>query len=235
MGRRIERSADPYPIDALPQWAEATYAWYMHEHDFEWNDIYTGTTDDYMQPDPKLLEIIDDLKPGKALDIGCGSGGLVCALLEGGWEATGVDIAPNAIEAARKVLEARGLQAELAVANAAEWQPKGQFDLITNSFALPKTQTEQARVFATIREALSPGGRVLIKDFDAAMMKRKEFSQFHCPTMEELVSAFDGFEILQAEVKETPGHEHAHGHDSGHDASPLTAALLYARKPTKAG
>ena len=207
----------------------------MHEQEFEWNDIYTGTTEDYMPPDLSMLELIENLNPGKALDIGCGSGGLVVALLELGWKVSGVDIASKAIEAARTVLAARGLQASLEVVNAAQWQPEGHFDLITNSFALPATKSEQAQVFSTIRNALAPGGRVLIKDFDAAMAKRKEFSGFHCPTIEELVSAFDGFEVLKAEVKETPAHDHGHGHHDGHDASPRTAALLYARKPRPAG
>lgn len=214
---------------------ERSYYNDMHEQEFEWNDIYTGTTEDYMPPDLGMMELIKGLEPGTALDIGCGSGGLVVALLELGWEVRGVDIAANAIEAARKVLDTRGLQASLEVVNAAQWQPEGHFDLITNSFALPATQAEQTKVYTTIRNALAPGGRVLIKDFDAAMMKRKEFSGFHCPTIEELVSAFDGFDILQAEVKETPAHEHGPCHQDGHAPSPRTAALLYARKPTSTG
>lgn len=206
-----------------------------HEHEFEWNDIYTGSASDYMEPDPQLLEIINDLKPGRALDIGCGSGGLVVALLERGWHVTGIDIAPKAIEAAQKVLESRGLQAELEVADAADWRPCAPFDLITNSFALPTTQSDQSKVFRTISEVLTPGGRVLLKDFDASMKEREEFSRFHCPTIDELVAAFDGFEVLRAEVKETPFHDHGHGqHGAGGD-SPPTAALLYARKPPEAG
>jgi cyclopropane fatty-acyl-phospholipid synthase-like methyltransferase len=199
----------------------------MHEHDFEWNDIYTGTTDDYMEADSELLEIIETLHPGAALDIGCGSGGLVAAMVEKGWEVTGVDIAPKAVEAARKVLDARGLHASLEVANAADWKPSQRFDLITNSFALPATQAEQSALFQTIRDSLNPGGTVLIKDFDAEMQKREEFSRFHCPTIEELAKAFEGFEVLRAEVKQTP---HAHGHRGEADAAESTAALFCARK-----
>jgi SAM-dependent methyltransferase len=200
-----------------------------HE-DFEWNDIYTGNASDYMEPDAELLELIDELPPGRALDIGCGSGGLVVALLERGWKVSGVDIAPKAIEAAGKLLDARGLKAELSVADAADWQPEGSFDLITNSFALPATQEEQARLFRTIREALRPGGRVLIKDFDAAMKAREEFARFHCPTVDELVAAFDGFEVTRAEVRETPAHDHGEEHRDEAGAPARTAATLYARK-----
>jgi len=203
-----------------------------HEHEFEWNDIYTGTADDYMKPDSQLLEIIDRLRPGSALDIGCGSGGLVAALLARGWQATGIDIAPRAIAAARKVLEARDLVADLQVANAASWQPDRLYDLITISFALPNTQVDQAKVYKTIRRTLAPGGRVVIKDFEASMMQRKEFSRYHCPTLDELLSAFDGFEIVRAEVTETPPHDHGHG--SCGDTSPRFAVLLDACKPASA-
>lgn len=199
----------------------------MHEHDFEWNDIYTGTADDYMEADAELLEIIETIHPGTALDIGCGSGGLVAAMAEKGWEVTGIDIAPKAVEAARKVLEARGLQASIAVANAAEWKPNQQFDLITNSFALPATEDEQSALFQTIRDSLRQGGTVLIKDFDAEMQKREEFSRFHCPTIEELAKAFEGYEVLRAEVKQTA---HAHGHRGENDAAESTAALFCGRK-----
>lgn len=61
---------------------ERSYYNDMHEQEFEWNDIYTGTTEDYMPPDLGMMELIKGLEPGTALDIGCGSGGLVVALLE---------------------------------------------------------------------------------------------------------------------------------------------------------
>ena len=201
---------------------------HAHGHEFEWNDIYTGKATDYLEPDSELVEIIDGLKPGRALDLGCGSGGLVVALLERGWEVTGVDVAPKAIEAARRVLDARGLHAELYVADAANWQPADRFDLITNSFALPTKQADQAKVFRTTREALAPGGAVLIKDFDASMKRHKAFARYHCPTVEELRAAFEGLDILRAEVVETPVHDHGQGGDSSD--GPWTAALLLARR-----
>lgn len=204
----------------------------MAEHEaekqFEWNEIYTGTTSDYQAPDALLLEVIDSLPPGRALDVGCGSGGLLAAMAERGWKVTGLDIAPKGIESARKVLEERGLQAEFVVADASTWQPTGQFDLITNSFALPDNQAGQAALFASLRQALAPGGSVLIKDFDASMKRLKQFAPYHCPTVEELVEAFEGLEILRAEVVNTPSHQ-----DCGHvqaEAPPWTAALLHARR-----
>ena len=88
-------------------------------YEFEWNDNYTGHTTDYEPPDPLLLQLVDGLTPGTALDVGCGAGGLVIALAERGWHVTGVDIAPNAIQSAKASLHKRNLAAELHVADAA--------------------------------------------------------------------------------------------------------------------
>jgi SAM-dependent methyltransferase len=46
--------------------------------------------------------------PGRALDLGCGSGAHTVALAERGWKATGVDVIPRALErATRRVAEHR--------------------------------------------------------------------------------------------------------------------------------
>ena len=201
-----------------------------HAHEFEWNDIYTGELGDYQEPDRLILETIDGLTPGRALDVGCGAGGLVVALVHRGWRVTGIDIAPKAIRAAEAVLDAHGLQAELHVADAATWQSSDEYDLITNSFALPTQKADQAKLYRTIRESLAPGGTVLIKDFDASMKRLAAFSWVHCPNIDELLAAFDGLEIVRAEVVGTPMHHH--GENDGKADDSWTAAFLHARKPT---
>ena len=197
-------------------------------HEFEWNDIYTGKASDYQEPDPLILEAIEGLTPGTALDVGCGAGGLVVALLQRGWQVTGIDIAPKAIAATRAVLDARNLHTDLHVADAATWLPLDKYDLITNSFALPTTKADQVKLYRMMRDALAPGGSVVIKDFDASMTRHAAFSKFHCPTVEELLAAFDGLEIMRAEVVETP--THSHGGSGESTDIPWTAAFLHARR-----
>lgn len=197
--------------------------------EFEWNDIYNGEASDYMAPDDAMLERIDTLEPGRALDVGCGAGGLLAALAERGWKVTGIDIAPKAVAAARKVLAARGLKGDVAVADAANWAPGDSFDLVTNSFALPNTQAGQVKLYQAIRSCLAPGGVVLIKDFESSMMRHEQFSKFHCPTVGELETAFHGYEILQAEIVETPAH--SHGADAPALKGGWKAVLFCARSP----
>jgi SAM-dependent methyltransferase len=55
------------------------------------------------QTPPEVKELIegpDARKPGKALDLGCGTGTNAIYLAQHGWDATGIDFVPRAIETA---------------------------------------------------------------------------------------------------------------------------------------
>lgn len=203
----------------------------MHTHDpatFDWNDCYTGTHRDHEPPDPLVLEITSALAPGRVLDVGCGAGGLLLELARRGFEVTGVDLSKNAIAAARHVFEGHGLEASLHVGDAASWQPDGQFDLVTNCFALPGTRADQHSAMRMMRDALAPGGTVVLKDFDVSMKRHAgAFGAFHHPTVEEICASFEGLDVERAEVVDTPPHHHG-GQEISKEQ--WTAVLLVARK-----
>lgn len=69
-------------------------------------------------PPPELVAAVegtDKLAPGKALDLGCGTGTNCVYLAKHGWQATGVDFVPRAIEAARRKAAADGVSPRLVV------------------------------------------------------------------------------------------------------------------------
>jgi SAM-dependent methyltransferase len=53
---------------------------------------------------PEIVAVVAELPPGRAIDLGCGTGTNVRYLLEHGWEADGVDYVPEAVERARHKL-----------------------------------------------------------------------------------------------------------------------------------
>ena len=67
---------------------------------------------------PELLDFIDTHKPARAIDIGCGTGTNVITLAKAGWQVTGVDFAPRAIQHAKRKIEAARVRAELFVNDA---------------------------------------------------------------------------------------------------------------------
>ena len=73
-------------------WRRAAYAWSYRTGKTPWD---TGVTP------PEVVELLDTLTPGRALDLGCGTGTNVAYLARHGWEADGVDGSARAIAMAR--------------------------------------------------------------------------------------------------------------------------------------
>lgn len=83
-------------------------------------------------PPPELVELVEGpnaLPPGRAIDLGCGTGTNCKYMLEHGWDVTGVDYVARAIAAAkRKAPEAKLLFGD--VTRLAEIGIAGPFDLM---------------------------------------------------------------------------------------------------------
>ena len=80
---------------------------------------------------PELLEFIKNNQPGRALDMGCGTGTNAITLARAGWEAVGVDFAPRAIKLAKQKIRQAGLHAELVIGDVTNLRGiAGHFDLV---------------------------------------------------------------------------------------------------------
>jgi SAM-dependent methyltransferase len=88
---------------------------------------------DSTEPRPELTELAKGRAPGRALDLGCGTGSAVLYLASLGWDATGVDFAPRAIATARSRAAATGSPARFTagdVTRLREAGVRGPFDLV---------------------------------------------------------------------------------------------------------
>lgn len=208
----------------------------VHQHDpsdYDWEHAYTGQASDLEPPDALILQTIEALAPGRSLDVGCGAGGLVVELASRGWRASGIDLAEGAIRSSRAALAERGLTATVEVADASHWRPGHPYDLVTCAFALPGTAEAQARALSMMRQAVAPGGHVILKDFDPGMQQvQPVFAAWHMLDIDEVRRAFDGFEVLAAEVVSTPPHDH--DGSGAHAGEHWTAAFFHARRPADA-
>ena len=116
---------------------------------------------------PELFEFIENHPPGRAIDIGCGTGTNVITLVRAGWRVTGVDFAPRAIKIARQKVQDAGLQAELYVRDAASLQGiDGPFDLAFDLGCFHGIPSDRhPRYLAQLQRILARGGFWLIYGF----------------------------------------------------------------------
>lgn len=115
---------------------------------------------------PELLAHIGSHPPGRALDLGCGTGTNVITLARNGWQVTGVDFAPRAIKLAqRKVKQAR-VSAELLVADVTRLELPGKFDLILDMGCFHSlTGAGRSAYQARLERLLAPDGTYLLYVF----------------------------------------------------------------------
>ena len=101
------------------------------------------------------------LRPCCILVPGCGSGYEVAALAKAGFEVTGLDYAPVAIERTRQLLAAEKLKAELVEADALTWRPQRPYDAIYEQTCLCALYPDDWRAYADqLHRWLIPGGKL---------------------------------------------------------------------------
>ncbi|MCB9898560.1 MAG: methyltransferase domain-containing protein [Planctomycetes bacterium] len=87
----------------------------------DWNQRYLDgdTPWDHDEPSGELRRVLDasGLSPGRALEIGCGTGVNALELARRGFAVTAFDVAPRAVDRARARFAAAGLSADLRVAS----------------------------------------------------------------------------------------------------------------------
>lgn len=85
------------------------------------------------RPRPEIERVIGGRPPGRALDLGCGTGTDAIYLAKAGWEVVGVDFAPEAIATARDRASAAGAAATFVTADVSRLREagvSGPFDLV---------------------------------------------------------------------------------------------------------
>jgi len=116
---------------------------------------------------PELLEFIQEHTFARAIDIGCGTGTNVITLAKAGWQVTGVDFAPRAIQHAKRKIEEAGVRAELFVNDATKLRGiSGPYDFALDIgcfHGIPKDG--QSKYLKQLDRILAPNGFWLMYGF----------------------------------------------------------------------
>lgn len=131
----------------------------------------------------ELMSLVESgrIKPGRAIDLGCGSGGNVIYLAQKGFEVTGVDYAEAGIEKARARAKEAGAQANFIVDDLTNLRHvSGTFDFLLDSGTLDDLEPHQRGLyFRNILPLTRAGSHYLLWGFEYPMRWWEKFVPFY--------------------------------------------------------
>jgi SAM-dependent methyltransferase len=115
---------------------------------------------------PELERFVASHRPGRALDLGCGTGTNVVYLARHGWAAVGVDFVGRAVEKARRRARDAGVTCTFLVGDATRLGVAGTFDLALDMGCLHSIPVSgRAGYAAGLARAVRSGGTFLLYAF----------------------------------------------------------------------
>jgi thioredoxin reductase/SAM-dependent methyltransferase len=173
-------------------------------------------------PNPPLVEHAAGLAPGAALDVGCGEGADAIWLAGRGWQVTGVDLSPTALERAAAHAGETGVTVDWRQGDATDGVPDGVFDLVTSHF-LHLSGEQRRTLFPRLASAVAPGGTLLLVGHDLSDLEIGA-SRPHSPdlffTAQEVAATLDdgAWDVVVAEARPRPAKPHEGDVTTVHDA-----------------
>jgi cyclopropane fatty-acyl-phospholipid synthase-like methyltransferase len=118
----------------------------------------------------ELVELVESgrIPPGRAIDLGCGTGRDAIFLSKHGFDVTGVDISPTAIKLARDNAQAAGVEVTFIEDDLTNLRHvSGSFDLLVDFGALNDlAQKERDSYVHNVLPLTHPGSRYLLLCFE---------------------------------------------------------------------
>lgn len=110
-----------------------------------------------------VLSVADRMTAQRVLDVGCGTGELVCALGAKGFSAVGVDFAKEMVNLASELSTQLNLSVKFIHTSIFDYRPPAPFDLISaNGFIEYISEEQLHRFLALCRTWLSPAGSIVL-------------------------------------------------------------------------
>lgn len=131
---------------------------------FEWRYWRHQTPWDTQVTPPEVVAFLEMTAPGRALDMGCGTGTNAIALAQHGWQVTAIDFSPKAIRSAHRKAATANAAIDFKVADVANLNDlNGPFDYALDigcmfTFKPP----EQQRYIQNLARMLPSGARYML-------------------------------------------------------------------------
>jgi SAM-dependent methyltransferase len=174
----------------------------------DWDERYR--TDELVwraEPNRFLVEEVEHMPPGRALDLACGEGRNALWLAAQGWEVTAVDFSAVGLAKARRLAIERGIRANFVAADVLTWDPPARaFDLVSVMY-LHLLSEDRRRTLLRAVTALAPGGTLLVVGHDSTNLSEGTGGPQDPRVLmspKEVAADLDGLEIVRAERVRRP-------------------------------
>ncbi|MGU3502321.1 class I SAM-dependent methyltransferase [Mycobacterium sp. C31M] len=188
----------------------------------DWDERYNTFIDllPVQHPNPGVVDQITGVRPGSALDIGCGLGADAVWLAENGWTVTALDVSRVALDRAQTRGREAGVQVGWVRGRLEDLEiPPGGFDLVSAHYPAllhsPDRDAERA-----LLAAVAPGGLLLVvhhADIDVELAKSHGFDPAIYLLHDDVVALFDDgweVEVHRHRLRPVPAGVHGqHTHD----------------------
>lgn len=133
-----------------------------------WDEFYRERTQIWSgKPNALLVREVEGLKPGTALELGCGEGADAVWLARRGWQVTGLDISAVALERAAAHAREAGVELTLVEADLAVWSGTDTgtdpgYDLVCAQYLHSPTELPRNQILLRAAAAVAPRGHLLV-------------------------------------------------------------------------
>ena len=152
------------------------------------------------------MEFIATAPPGKALDLGCGTGTNAITLADNGWEVIGVDFAANAIFTARRKAAAAGLDIDFHIADVTDLGfLRGPFDYLLDIGCMFTLRLQDRTTYvAQLERLVLPGSLYMMYAWQPHKRLGKQRGIAPREVESLLAGAFDKERVVTGEDRKKP-------------------------------
>jgi tellurite methyltransferase len=164
-----------------------------------WNEKYSAAAPvGPLQADDWLIEAVDGVSPGRALELACGLGENAVWLATRGWQVDAVDVSATGLQAAARLATRHRVTPRLITGDLDRFLPlPNTYDLVVVFRFL-----DRHRLPRLVARALVPGGLLVHETFGPGQCDRPD-NHLKNPAFvlgrDELPALYDGLEVVRYE------------------------------------